>query len=92
MVIIDDGVDIDRLRNADHWHAVAGGRSFSRRSRSGSDWLDNPLKPYYVSASGRGTAVANLVLSAYPGSSLYFARVESDTGLKVLAEVGANFH
>jgi hypothetical protein len=83
VAILDDGVDIDRLSSVAS--DGAGGVSFARKLYR----LDS-RKPYYTSASGRGTEVANLALSTYLRSSIYIATVETSDDTRVprnMAEV-----
>jgi hypothetical protein len=83
VAVVDDGVDIDRLpRGASN---VVSGESFSHVN-------SDERKPYYISASGRGTEVTNLILSTYPACSIYIARVDAyddrdDLVLEAMAEV-----
>jgi hypothetical protein len=80
VALLDDGVDIDEFyRSAFN---LAGIESFAPSE------VPSPLKPPFLSGSGRGTKMANLVVSTYPGSLVYIARVNSDIyALSAVAQV-----
>jgi hypothetical protein len=64
VALIDDGVDIYDPLISD---SIVGGRSFA--------YEDNWTKPYYVSESGHGTAMARTILRVCPMAKLYPIRL-----------------
>jgi hypothetical protein len=79
VAVLGDGVDADRFPDR-----IVSGISYVRDRNS--EYSYSPSKPYYISPSGHGNCMVDIILRACPLASIYVARVFDGTEQVILNE------